>query len=704
MSQKEINRKLSCILSTDAVGYSRLMEDDEASTVEHLEENKKLISRLIEENKGRVVDSPGDNLLAEFNSAVKAVDCAVKIQKELKIKNAELVENRRMQFRIGINLGDVIEEDGRLYGSGVNIAARLEGLAKPGGICIARNVYDQVKTVLDLGYEYLGEHHVKNISEPVRAYTILTGSEHVGKAIGEKRKGGINNKIAIAAVLFIIAIGWFIYSHQSKNYATRTIAVLPFDDRTSDKDQEDFVKILSEKIGSLLNYVPNLSVKNVPSTKFREENKTYREMGDELQVDYILDGYVGKQNNNLYIRVKLINASDSGELWSDTYDEKKQDFTKIHEKIYRDVAEELNITTGIEKYLKQLGGTKNTDAQKHLFTAWRRLRKPNYDSDTLDIFYQKTLDSINAAINFDPNYALAHVLKCHLHNILSSRCSTEKEAARHRNHALEAANRAINLKPELAEAYAALGDCKSITGDWIGAEKAYIEAQKRVDVKFLTNSIIHWHYQAVGDFKKTDIILKKMKGIDYYNHMVRFSSILNFGFLDDILKAEEEYKICKKELGESFPPMTIGFVRLSGDDVVTKDDIFSNPGDINDIAKEYLDSHEKGVRNEKGLEALHRIYDDEDKKLLSSSFIDISMWAAYFGDPEFALDALIKGTTSKSYRIAINYAWLPHMREMRQLPGFKEYVRKIGLVDYWEKYDWPDSNICYKVDYDFKCN
>ena len=126
MSKDRTKRKLTAILSTDVVGYSRLMEENESSTVRHLEENKNLISKLIEDYNGRVIDSPGDNMLAEFGSAVMAVDCAVKIQKELKIKNAELVENRRMLFRIGINLGDVIEEEGRLYGNGVNIAARLE--------------------------------------------------------------------------------------------------------------------------------------------------------------------------------------------------------------------------------------------------------------------------------------------------------------------------------------------------------------------------------------------------------------------------------------------------------------------------------------------------------------------------------------------------------------------------------------------------
>ena len=168
-----MERKLAAIFSTDVAGYSRLMGDDEEATIRTLTAYRALISSLIQHYRGRVVDAPGDNLLAEFASVVDAVRCAVEIQHELKAKNAELPEHRQMQFRIGINLGDVIVEGERLYGDGVNIAARLESLASPGGICISGTVYDQVKNKLALNYEYLGEQTVKNIAEPVRVYRVV---------------------------------------------------------------------------------------------------------------------------------------------------------------------------------------------------------------------------------------------------------------------------------------------------------------------------------------------------------------------------------------------------------------------------------------------------------------------------------------------------------------------------------------------------
>ena len=168
-----MERKLAAIFSTGVAGYSRLMGDDEEATIRTLTTCRTLISSLIQQYRGRVVDAPGDNLLAEFASVVDAVRCAVEIQHALKEKNAELPEHRRMQFRIGINLGDVIVEDERLYGDGVNIAARLESLATPGGICISGTVYDHVKSKLALSYEDLGAQSVKNIAEPVRTYRVV---------------------------------------------------------------------------------------------------------------------------------------------------------------------------------------------------------------------------------------------------------------------------------------------------------------------------------------------------------------------------------------------------------------------------------------------------------------------------------------------------------------------------------------------------
>ena len=184
-----MERKLAAIFSTDVAGYSRLMGDDEEATIRTLTAYRALISSLIQQYRGRVVDAPGDNLLAEFASVVDAVRCAVEIQHELKVSNAALPEQRQMHFRIGINLGDVIVEGDRLYGDGVNIAARLESLAVPGGICISGTVYDHVENKLVLTYDYQGEQTVKNIAKPVRVYRVV-----MDEAEGQKTEATANQK------------------------------------------------------------------------------------------------------------------------------------------------------------------------------------------------------------------------------------------------------------------------------------------------------------------------------------------------------------------------------------------------------------------------------------------------------------------------------------------------------------------------------
>ncbi len=169
-TEQNATRKLRAILSADVKGYSRLMTNDEESTIQTLKQYRLIMSGLIKHHSGRVVDAPGDNLLAEFSSAVNAVKCSVEIQKKLKERNTDLPEDKRLEFRIGVNIGDVIQDGQSLYGEGVNIAARIEGLADPGGVCVSRGVYDHIRNKLNFGYEYLGEHNVKNIKHPVRVY------------------------------------------------------------------------------------------------------------------------------------------------------------------------------------------------------------------------------------------------------------------------------------------------------------------------------------------------------------------------------------------------------------------------------------------------------------------------------------------------------------------------------------------------------
>jgi adenylate cyclase len=257
MTQESFKRKLSAIFSADAVEYSRLMAEDEAATVKTIASYREIMASLIKQHRGRVVDSPGDNLLAEFSSVVDAVQCAVAVQNEIQTRNAELPDNRRMEFRIGINLGDVIDEENRIYGDGVNVAARLEALADPGGICVSKTAFDQIETKLPLGYEYLGEQSVKNIPKPVGTYRVLMKPDDAGKVIGEKRfLGRFSRRTAMAAIVILIIvagglIGWNIYLQQSKKVEPAlvekmeyplpdkpSIAVLPSDNLSGDTEQD----------------------------------------------------------------------------------------------------------------------------------------------------------------------------------------------------------------------------------------------------------------------------------------------------------------------------------------------------------------------------------------------------------------------------------------------------------------------------------
>jgi adenylate cyclase len=308
MTQEGFKRKLTAILSADAVGYSRLMAEDEAATVKTLATYREVMTSLIKQHRGRVVDSPGDNVLAEFSSVVDAVQCAVAVQNEFQTRNAELAENRRMEFRIGINLGDVIDEEERIYGDGVNVAARLEALSDPGGICVSKTAFDQIETKLPLGYEYLGEQSVKNIPKPVGAYRVLMKPDAAGKVIGEKRfLGRYSRKTAIAAsIILIMVVGglvsWNIYLQQSKKVEPASlekmtlplpdkpsIAVLPFKNVSGDPEQEYIADGITENIINVFSKNPELFV-IASNSVFTYKGKAVKvqQVSEDLGVRYIL--------------------------------------------------------------------------------------------------------------------------------------------------------------------------------------------------------------------------------------------------------------------------------------------------------------------------------------------------------------------------------------------------------------------------------
>jgi len=296
MVPERLKRKLSAILSADVEGYSRLMAEDEAATVRTLNSYRATMTSLIEDHRGRVVDSPGDNLLAEFISVVDAVQCAVEIQQVLKAKNAELPENRRMAFRIGINLGDVIEEGDRIYGDGINIAARIEGLAEGGGICISGSAYEQIENKLALGYEDLGEHRVKNIAKPIRVYRVpMEPRVSRGKEAGMRRW----QKTTLAALAVLIigtgAITVWNYllrpsppppvevaSVEKKPFPVPkkpSIAVMPFENLSGNPELEYMADGISENIIATISKIPEMIVS--------ARNSTFAYKGKRVKVQQV---------------------------------------------------------------------------------------------------------------------------------------------------------------------------------------------------------------------------------------------------------------------------------------------------------------------------------------------------------------------------------------------------------------------------------
>jgi adenylate cyclase len=256
-AEQKVIRKLRAILRADVKGYSLLMADDEVSTIQKLKAYRLIMSNLINQHSGRVIDSPGDNLLAEFSSAVDAVECAVEIQKHLKKENDRSVKDKRLLFRIGVNIGDVVHDGDRIYGHGVNVAARIEGLADHGGIGVSRSAYDQVKGKVDLKFRYLGEHEVKNIEEPVRVYKVIANGQDSGRYVEKKWKLFKPKWLFafLAAVIVIISgvsggLYWKYFYLPSPSEIDPedkmtfdlpkgpTIAVLPFDNMTGNPKQE----------------------------------------------------------------------------------------------------------------------------------------------------------------------------------------------------------------------------------------------------------------------------------------------------------------------------------------------------------------------------------------------------------------------------------------------------------------------------------
>ncbi len=423
MTEIATQRKLSAILSADVKGYAMLMGDDEEQTVATITAYRKIINQLIDEYEGRVVDALGDNILAVFSSALNAVNAAIAIQEKLQGENEKLPENRRMEFRIGINLGDILHQDDSIYGDSVNLAARIENLTEPGGVCISRGVYDQVKKNITQGFQYLGEHRVKNIPEPVRIYRILMDPALEGKVFDKasswssrKKYLALSGFVVVTVIFTVLLSQYYKQSPEIEPAAIErmahplpdkpSIAVLPFDNLSGDANQDYLSDGITEHIITSLAKVPYLFVIARNST-FAYKNKFLKvqQIAEELGVRYVLEGSLQRHKDRVRITAQLIDATGGHHLWADNFDRKMDDLFSLQDEIAMKIMAELQVELTVEE-LGRLSAIKTNNIkayEKYLKGYEIYQRRTEADS-------QQARKLAEEALTLDPEYGAPYIL------------------------------------------------------------------------------------------------------------------------------------------------------------------------------------------------------------------------------------------------------------------------------------------------------
>jgi adenylate cyclase len=423
-----VSRRLIAVFAADVEGYSRLMGVDEVGTLKGLTERRAVLDRLIGEHRGRIANTAGDSVLAEFGSAVDAVQCAVEAQTALAEANSGLAPDRRISFRIGIHIGDVMVQAGDLFGDGVNIAARLQTLAKPGGVCISGATYDQVKKVLPLSFTDLGPQQVKNIDEPIRAYVA-------------------------SRLVDIPSAGAFANAPKSLPLPDKpSIAVLPFQNLSGEFEQEYFADGIAEDVLTTLAKVQELMViARNSSFVFKGQTRDIREIGRVLGVRYVLEGSVRKAGNRVRLAAQLIDSLNGSHVWADRFEGDLDDVFELQDRITQDIVAALEVRLTFGEDARIWRKRSGSPLVYEHFVKGRTLYV-NFAKHT----HARARSELERAFAINPTFAPALGL---LGFVLTDqvRFGWETGEATTYEAALECAARALAIDPDSVEATVALG-------------------------------------------------------------------------------------------------------------------------------------------------------------------------------------------------------------------------------------------------------
>jgi adenylate cyclase len=463
-----MERRLSAILAADVVGYSRLMGANEVATLQDLQQHQaELVGPEISRHGGRIVKLTGDGALVEFASVCAAVECAAAIQNAMPARNLDVPEDRRIEYRIGINLDDVIVEGDDLFGDGVNIAARLEGIARPGGIAISQSVYDKLGNRLDLEIEDRGEQQLKNIARPVRVFDVLVGSARPSAAV-EPAQGAPDKP---------------------------SIAVLPFTNMSGDPEQEYFSDGITEDLITDLSKISSLFVVGRhTSFAYKEKLANLTLIATDLGVRYLLEGSVRKAGNRIRITGQLIDGATGGHLWAERYDRDLTDIFAIQDEITKAIVEQLKVRLQPkEKEVIGQAPTENVEAY-NLYLKGRE-----YFHNPTKAFLELARQMFVRAAELDPGFARAYagIANCDARLVgwYGVRISLED--------ILDTAGRALELDPGLAEAEAARGEAFRVAGRNEEAIAAFEQALALDSNSFEANLAYARLARGIGDLERS---------------------------------------------------------------------------------------------------------------------------------------------------------------------------------------------------------